>query len=250
MREGENMYDDMYSLAMGPNSEVRSYSGCIINGARFHTIEHDNRRTTQNSGVMVVGGLDKEGNELRFYGVLNEVLDLQYAKGRHLIMFKCRWFDTDEKKERLRLDLGGYTSINTSEYWYVDEPFIFPHEAHQVYYLDDLKFGKSWKVVQVVQNKRLWDVPEVEDLGNEQLELLEMEGRSRVDEYIIQERPLCRDTIEPVVVERQIIQAQLNSGVPSNNGDDFINSEDEDVEVSHDISSSPDGHSHSDHDNE
>ena len=44
--------DDLYSIALGPSSQVRTYSGCFINGVRFHCIECDNRRTTQNSGIM------------------------------------------------------------------------------------------------------------------------------------------------------------------------------------------------------
>lgn len=32
MRERENLFDDLFSVAMGPSSEVHSYSGCIVNG--------------------------------------------------------------------------------------------------------------------------------------------------------------------------------------------------------------------------
>lgn len=243
MRERGNIYDDMYSLAMGCNSEVRSYSGCMVNGVQFYTVEHDNRRTTQNSGIMV-----SSDDKLNYYGVLNEILELKYAKRRRVIMFKCRWFDTDIKKNRQRVDLG-FTSINTSQYWYVDEPFILANQVKQAFYLDDPKFGNSWKVVQVVQNQRIWDVPEAEDLGNDQLELLEVVGGIRVDESI-QDKTLCRDNVDPTIVEQQIVQAQMNSDVPLNNDDDFINDENEDVEVSHSISSSLDEHSDSNRDSE
>ena len=47
-------------------------------------------------------------------------------------------------------------------------------QAHQVFYLNDQKNDSNWKVVQVVQNRRIWDVPEVDDVENEQLNVLEI----------------------------------------------------------------------------
>lgn len=69
---------------MGSEPDVRSYSGYIVDGVRFHIVEHDSRRTTQNSGVMVVGG---ENNN--FYGVLDKVLNVHYLIGRRVWLFKC-----------------------------------------------------------------------------------------------------------------------------------------------------------------
>ncbi|KAH7864015.1 hypothetical protein Vadar_024658 [Vaccinium darrowii] len=60
--------DELWSLANGPDSIINTYSGCISNGVRFHTIERDNRRTSQNSGVVVEG--DHGGQTIDFYGYL------------------------------------------------------------------------------------------------------------------------------------------------------------------------------------
>lgn len=67
------MSDDIYSSATRPNFEVRSYSGCIVNRVYFHTVHRNGHWTTQNSGFFMLG----ESNSL--YGVVNEVLDFQYA---------------------------------------------------------------------------------------------------------------------------------------------------------------------------
>ena len=89
MRDNSNILQNLFSLAMGPSLDVRSYSGSIVGGVRFHTLERDFRRTTQNSGVMVIG----EGNEgsanNNFYCVLVEVLHVQYPFVRHAWLFKC-----------------------------------------------------------------------------------------------------------------------------------------------------------------
>ncbi|KAA0058444.1 CACTA en-spm transposon protein [Cucumis melo var. makuwa] len=52
---------------------------------KFHTVELDFRRTTQNSGVMVIGESDASGSgDNNFYGVLDEVLHIQYPLGRNV----------------------------------------------------------------------------------------------------------------------------------------------------------------------
>ncbi|XP_028082248.1 uncharacterized protein LOC114283584 [Camellia sinensis] len=47
--------DELWSLANGPSAIVNTYSRCISNGVRFHTIDRDNCRKTQNSGLVVEG---------------------------------------------------------------------------------------------------------------------------------------------------------------------------------------------------
>ena len=71
--------------------EVCFYSGCIVGGVRFHTLERDSLRTPQTSGVMVVGEGSRGGiADNNFYGVLDEVLHVQYPLGRCAWPFKCR----------------------------------------------------------------------------------------------------------------------------------------------------------------
>ena len=91
MHERQNTSYDFFSLAMGPSYEVCSYSWCIVGGVEFHTIEHDSRCTTQNSGVMVVDENSANGSaNNNFYDVLDKVLDVQYPMGRHVWLSKCR----------------------------------------------------------------------------------------------------------------------------------------------------------------
>ena len=60
---------------------------------------------------------------------------------------------------------------------------ILATQAYQVFYLEDPKNGTNWKIVQVVQNKHVWDVPEGEDIENE-------------------DDPLFRTEVDPIVVKR------------------------------------------------
>ncbi|KAA0054757.1 uncharacterized protein E6C27_scaffold437G00350 [Cucumis melo var. makuwa] len=56
------------------------HCGCFENGLRFHSIERDNRRTTQKSGIMAYR--ETKAEEMNYYGVLQEALDLEYPKCR------------------------------------------------------------------------------------------------------------------------------------------------------------------------
>jgi len=202
--------DDLYSIALGPSSQVRTYSGCFVNGVRFHCIERDNCRTTQNSGVMACG--ETNSDETNYYGVLEGIYNLEYPKSRRVYLFKCNWFDTDVKKNRFRYDLG-FKLINTSRFWYKDDPYILATQAIQVFYIDDPKLRNNWKIVQIVQNKQVWDVPEVEELENEDIELLEVTGSIVVDESI-HDVTFCRSDVDPSVVPHQELHNQLNESAP------------------------------------
>ena len=89
--------DELYALTCGLDVIVFSYFGCIVNGVWFLVTSRDEHRTTQNSGVMVPREHDNE--EIDFYGVLNNVIELIYPLGYRVILFKCDWFDTNLKKK-------------------------------------------------------------------------------------------------------------------------------------------------------
>ena len=96
-----------------------------MGGVRFHTIDRDFRRTTQNSGVMVVGENSASGSDNNnFYGGLNEVLSIQYLMRCRVWLLKCKWFDMNKNKNhRTHVELG-YKSINIFHFWFPEELVI------------------------------------------------------------------------------------------------------------------------------
>ncbi|KAK8578193.1 hypothetical protein V6N13_047047 [Hibiscus sabdariffa] len=44
---------ELLSLAYGPDIRAQKYTGCIVNGVRFHTKARNEHLTSQNSGVIV-----------------------------------------------------------------------------------------------------------------------------------------------------------------------------------------------------
>ncbi|KAA0049610.1 CACTA en-spm transposon protein [Cucumis melo var. makuwa] len=164
---------------MGPSFEVRCYNRCIVGELRFHTSECDSWRTTQISEVMVIGESDANGSgDNNFYDVRDEC---------------CT--------SNIRLE---------------EDPVILATQAHQVFYLDNLKNGSNWKVVQVVQNKRKWNVPKVDYIENEQRNVLPIVVGHRVDENI-EDDTMCRTDVDPTIVERPVVRHVNNEAMRMNN---------------------------------
>ena len=89
----------LYSLACGPPICVRKYAGCIINGIRFHTRDCDDRRRGQNSGVTVEG--NNGDDVIDYYGMINEIIELEYIRDKRVVLFKCIWFDVGNKRSSI-----------------------------------------------------------------------------------------------------------------------------------------------------
>jgi hypothetical protein len=84
----EEVDDDLFSLACGPDFRVRKYSSCIVNGIRFNTMDRDKNRRTQNSGVMTKS--THKNNPIDFNGILKEIIRLEYnGNERSVVLFKC-----------------------------------------------------------------------------------------------------------------------------------------------------------------
>ncbi|EAY85157.1 hypothetical protein OsI_06512 [Oryza sativa Indica Group] len=61
---GEEVNEDLYALASEPHLRVHLFSGCLVNGVRYHTLDRERSRKTQNSGVMVEGSHNGEDIDL------------------------------------------------------------------------------------------------------------------------------------------------------------------------------------------
>ena len=81
---------------------VMCFKGCIINEFRFHTKERDNKRKTQNSGVIVIVGkssfvsaqnMNPITGDVPYDGVLTEVVELHCLRGNKVVLFKCDWWN-------------------------------------------------------------------------------------------------------------------------------------------------------------
>ena len=93
---------------------------------------------------------EHKGKIIDFYGVLIDILELKYATRCIVSIFKCDWWDNGTKKG-INIDKFGFVSVNVSKRWYKDQPFVLAMQVQQVFYVNDLKLGKDWRVVQRTQ---------------------------------------------------------------------------------------------------
>ncbi|CAN1757493.1 hypothetical protein LINPERHAP1_LOCUS6538 [Linum perenne] len=143
---------DLQHLARSPNNVVRKFSGYIVDGYRFHTKDLETIRKTQNSGVMVTAGTHSFASardrnpvysEISYYGVIQEIIELDYWVGKKVVLFKCDWISSGRG---LKQDDYGFTLVNFSHRMNGTEPFILASQAQQVFYVAD-PMDEDWKVV-------------------------------------------------------------------------------------------------------
>lgn len=152
--------NDLYSLACGPDHRVIRYNGCIVNGIRFHTKDKEVNLRTQNSGVVVQGC--HQSKEIDFFGVLTDVIVLNYLNSNRVYLFQCDWYDIGNRRTSIQTD-GHVTSVNISRTWYKDDRFVLAAQAGQVFYVSDTKLRGSWQVVQKIKPRNVYDISEKEE---------------------------------------------------------------------------------------
>lgn len=144
--ESESYSVELHSLARMPQSYA-CFSQCYVNGVKFVVVDRDRKMKTQNSGVMV------ENDDLTYYGVVRNIVQLQYSNGMSVALFDCKWFDNDPKERGSTKKHYGLLSVDTSTSWYEDYPYCLAITARQIFYLEDLQAGEPWKVVNVVSHR-------------------------------------------------------------------------------------------------
>ncbi|CAL8990532.1 unnamed protein product, partial [Prunus brigantina] len=108
-----------------------------------------------------------ESTDIDFYGKLTTVVQLLYKDRYQVIMFKCQWFDTNPNRQgSVKID-HGLLSVNINKTWYDDDPYILANMAKQIVYLDDPKAGHGWKVVQQMDQRNVYAIPELDPSDND-----------------------------------------------------------------------------------
>ncbi|GJZ44342.1 reverse transcriptase domain-containing protein [Tanacetum coccineum] len=200
-------------LSRGPLSMNR-YSGCMVNGYRFHTKIREIDRKTQDSGIVVKGEYGED--IIDYYGILQEVLEVEYlGENKRVLVFKCDWFKVGDKKG-LQVDReSAAISINMSRKWFKDQPYILASQAKQVFYVPDLKLGKHWYVVESSPPRKLFDVP-VHEVYQEH-----KAHSSVILNYNVEPSLLTRGTILLELVDASTVRSsQKRHGIDEYSNDD------------------------------
>lgn len=86
-----------------------------------------------NSGVCVLGNSWSE-NEVDYYGILEEVIELEYyGAGNKVVLFRCHWYDISDRGIKVYPRFG-LVEINSKRKLSTNDSFILASQAQQVYY--------------------------------------------------------------------------------------------------------------------
>ena len=145
------------------------------------------------------------------------------------MLFKCEWFDLNNRKSNIHID-GDIISVNVSPTWYENDSYVLACQAKQIFYVNDTKLGKNWRVVQKFQHRRVFDVPEMQndsmDIFNDEVYQDELQEQVNVHYVRVQEMDLLlRDDMDPEILDNNIIENNIRT--------EFVNEEEEDILEEH-----------------
>ncbi|XP_060209378.1 uncharacterized protein LOC132636500 [Lycium barbarum] len=207
----------LYPLAMESDVRGRKHTGYVINGVRYLIQRRDELRKSQNCGIVVAGYHENE--LIDFYGIITDIIELEYVDENRVFLFKCKWFDL-RKKTGMQKDKH-FTSICVKRFWYEHDSFVLATQAKQVFYIDDPKLGENWRIVLKFQDRHLYDVPEKENsetesdeshiTNNDVYQDMSLESNSIVNDTVDMLSKLHRDDVEPITLYTNVIELEAQT---------------------------------------
>ena len=145
-------------MAWSPNKRATHYPCYNVNGFRFHTKQRDDGKKAQNSGVIVRG----EYQNMSYYGLIIDIIELHYTKENSVVLFKCDWYDVAREGIGYKLDCHEITSINRTRKLNTQKPLVLMSQAIQVYYVNCIK-DLAWSIVIETKPRNLYGMPANEE---------------------------------------------------------------------------------------
>jgi hypothetical protein len=107
----------------------------IINGYRFHISETAEGWTSDNHSVCVKSG-ENVNSSVDYYGVLNEVIEVQFPSKSVLsvVLFKYDWFDPTPNRGTRVHPQYKLVDVNSNRSDPKFDPFVLAWQAQQVYF--------------------------------------------------------------------------------------------------------------------
>lgn len=166
--DDSRMMEDLLSISRGPTQYLRRSNGYVVNGYKFHIEDYDKKLRTQNCGVVVLGENDKDSENLDYYGVLTNVIELQFVMDRRVVLFRCNWFDVYDEIKGVKKDEYDFVTVNPGRFLKINEPFVLANQASQVFYAND-NSNKGWQLVMKTQPRDSFEI--IEQMNDEVVEL-------------------------------------------------------------------------------
>ncbi|WMV09010.1 hypothetical protein MTR67_002395 [Solanum verrucosum] len=109
-----------------------------------------------------------DSENLDYYGVLTDVIELQFVMDRRVVLFRCNWFDVFDEIKGIKKDEYDFVSVNPARLLKTNEPFVLANQASQVFYAND-NSNKGWQVAMKTQSRDSFEI--VEQIDDDIIEL-------------------------------------------------------------------------------
>ena len=128
--------DTIITLSRWPYETMKRIKYHVKNGLKFRCVNDVAHRKTQNSGASVV----MEGGVM-YYGVLIDIIKLNYSDRIRHVLFKYRLVDVHSNRG-YKVNEFGFPMVNLTCLIHcgdkmIDEPFVLAFETSQVFYVED-----------------------------------------------------------------------------------------------------------------
>lgn len=160
-----DMDRDVRLLSVPPRCTVLSYKRMKAYGNTFRVKDvNDEHRVSYDSGLISVfeqmNVAGKKWINMGYVGELVDIWELNYGcTSAPIILMKGSWVRPDWRGERatMKRDIDGFMLANFSQrmpQW--SEPFVFPSQVEQAFFLD-VEGTRGWRVVchKVARNRRI-----------------------------------------------------------------------------------------------
>ena len=101
-RESTGLTNTLITLSKGSYISINRLKHYVINRLKFRSSNVEGNRKLQNNGVSVV----TEGGNT-YYGVLKDIIELNYSGNIRHVLFKCKWVD-DQNRRGYKTDEFGW----------------------------------------------------------------------------------------------------------------------------------------------
>ncbi|XP_062016168.1 uncharacterized protein LOC133732598 [Rosa rugosa] len=162
----EDVDPDIRALAIGPSKDARRFNKYIMNGFRFFVKSIDAKSKTQNCGVFVkaeVSSYARAGDHRPrdgvkdYYGVLTDIIELDYHHGRKVLLFDCDWADNRVRNRAVKMDEYGFILVNFDHLLPKPDTLILASQAVQFFYIQD-PTQPAWHTVIRTRPRDLFDM--------------------------------------------------------------------------------------------
>ncbi|XP_061999903.1 uncharacterized protein LOC133717210 [Rosa rugosa] len=157
---------DIRALAIGQDKKARQFNKYIMNGFRFFVKSIDAQSNTQNCGVFVKAGVSSyaTAGDRRprdgvkdYYGVLTDIIELDYHHGRKVLLFDCDWADNRVRNRAVKMDEYGFILVNFDHLLPKPDTLILASQSVQFFYVQD-PTEPNWHTVIRTRPRDLFDM--------------------------------------------------------------------------------------------